>query len=155
MYLTKWSIFSSLEQYFHNNMYVRDKLFFLPEAIKLYLRDRYMNVIILAMLMLNQSHFFLYLYELNLFGFPFFFYIKTKCTRKIDILVEIILQLVFFLRCNKFRRQSGIWWKKIFGGVITQLTEPLFDSDHDLGEMVEKNSVPIQRQNLVRYCTHP
>lgn len=41
-----------------------------------------------------------------------FFYIKTKCTRKIDILAEIILQLVFFLRCNKFRRQSGIWWKK-------------------------------------------
>lgn len=88
-------------------MYVRDKLFFLPEAIKLYLRDRYMNVIIFAMLMLNQSHFFWYLYELNLFGFPFF-YIKTKCTRKIDILAEIILQLVFFLRCNKFRRQSGI-----------------------------------------------
>lgn len=114
-----------------------------------------MNVIIFATLMLNQSYFFLYLYELNLFGFPFFFYIKTKCTRKIDILAEIILQLVFFLRCNKFRRQSGIWWKKIFGGVITQLTEPLFDSDHDLGEMVEKNSVPIQRQNLVRYCTHP
>lgn len=45
--------------------------------------------------------------------------------------------------------------KKIFGGVITQLTEPLFDSDHELGEMVEENSVPIQRQNLVRYCTHP
>lgn len=65
------------------------------------------------------------------------------------------LAIGFFLRCNKFRRQSGIWRKKIFGSVITQLTEPLFDSDHDLGEMVEENSVPIQRQNLVRYCTHP
>lgn len=52
--------------------------------------------------MLNQSYFFLYLYELNLFGFPFFFYIKTKCTRKIDILVEIILQLVFFFGVTNF-----------------------------------------------------
>lgn len=100
------------------------------------------------MLMLNQSH-FLYLYELNLFRFLFFIS-KTNWHFSWNNLA-----IGFFLRCNKFRRQSGIWRKKIFGSVITQLTEPLFDSDHDLGEMVEENSVPIQRQNLVRYCTHP
>lgn len=32
MYLTKWSIFSSLEQYIHNNMHVRDMGFFFARS---------------------------------------------------------------------------------------------------------------------------
>lgn len=155
MYLTKWSIFSSLEQYFYNNMYVRDKFFFFARSNQIVFKRSIYECHYLRNANAQSEPFFCIYMSWIYLGSHFFLYIKTKCTRKIDILAEIILQLVFFLRCNKFRRQSGIWWKKIFWGVITQLTEPLFDSDHDLGEMVEKNSVPIQRQNLVRYCTHP
>lgn len=148
MCLTKRSILSSLEQYIHNNMHVRDKFFFARSNQIVFKRSIYECHYLRNANAQSEPFFCIYMSWIYLGSL--FFISKTNWHFSWNNLA-----IGFFLRCNKFRRQSGIWWKKIFGGVITQLTEPLFDSDHDLGEMVEENSVPIQRQNLVRYCTHP
>lgn len=110
------------------------------------------------MLMFKHGHFF-YSYELNIFRF-YFFSIKTKCTRNIDILVEIILQFgVFFSfgvtnfdaslesdgeknlwRCHNSINEAIIWqWSRIGGNGWREFSS---DSKTEFGAVLHSSLTP-------------